>query len=107
MPPTACGPRSSSATRSSTSPPPTPTLHAPWAELLERGPASWSASARSPTSGAHRIALDGVRLAPPVQPRKFFAIGLNYADHVAESGQPMPEHMTVFIKASSCVTGPV
>ena len=47
-----------------------------------------------------------MRLAPPVQPRKFFAIGLNYADHVAESGQPMPEHLTVFIKASSCVTGP-
>ena len=35
---------------------------------------------------AHRLPLDGVRLAPPVQPRKFFAIGLNYADHVAESG---------------------
>ena len=34
------------------------------------------------------------------QPRKFFAIGLNYADHVAESGQPTPEHLTVFIKAS-------
>ncbi len=57
-------------------------------------------------SGTHRLPLAGVRLAPPVQPRKFFAIGLNYADHVAESGQPMPEHLTVFVKASSCVTGP-
>ena len=58
-------------------------------------------------SGAHRIALDGVRLAPPVQPRKFFAIGLNYADHVAESGQPTPEHLTVFIKACKLRDRPV
>jgi 2-keto-4-pentenoate hydratase/2-oxohepta-3-ene-1,7-dioic acid hydratase in catechol pathway len=79
-------------------------LHAPWAELLERGALDRAGAIAA--SGAHRIALDSVRLAPPVQPRKFFAIGLNYADHVAESGQPMPEHMTVFIKASSCVTGP-
>ncbi|MDA0166851.1 fumarylacetoacetate hydrolase family protein [Solirubrobacter ginsenosidimutans] len=79
-------------------------LHAPWAELLERGELDRVSAIVA--SGEHRIALDSVRLAPPVQPRKFFAIGLNYADHVAESGQPMPEHMTVFIKASSCVTGP-
>ena len=83
-----------------------PALHAPWAELLDRGPHCLERVRAVAESGAHRIALDGVRLAPPVQPRKFFAIGLNYADHVAESGQPMPEHLTVFIKASSCVTGP-
>ena len=47
-----------------------------------------------------------MRLAAPVQPRKFFAIGLNYADHVAESGQPMPEHLTVFVKAGTSVNGP-
>ena len=75
-----------------------PALHAPWAELLERGALDRVRAIAA--SGANRIALDGVRLAPPVQPRKFFAIGLNYADHVAESGQPMPEHMTVFIKAA-------
>jgi 2-keto-4-pentenoate hydratase/2-oxohepta-3-ene-1,7-dioic acid hydratase in catechol pathway len=81
-------------------------LQAPWAELLDRGPDGLDAVRRIADSADHRLALATVRLAPPVRPRKFFAVGLNYADHVAESGQPMPEHLTVFIKASSCVTGP-
>ncbi|HWH95301.1 MAG TPA: fumarylacetoacetate hydrolase family protein [Baekduia sp.] len=58
-------------------------------------------------SGAARLPLDGCRLAAPVaRPTKFFAVGLNYADHVAESGQPTPEHPTVFSKMPSCVVGP-
>ena len=79
-----------------------PALDVPLAELLGRV----EDLRRIAASGAHRLPLAGVRLAPPVQPRKFFAIGLNYADHVAESGLERPEHMTVFVKASSCVTGP-
>jgi 2-keto-4-pentenoate hydratase/2-oxohepta-3-ene-1,7-dioic acid hydratase in catechol pathway len=82
------------------------TLHAPLGELLERGPGCLEHIREVADSGAHRMPLAGVRLAPPVQPRKFFAIGLNYADHVAETGLERPEHMTVFVKASSCVTGP-
>ena len=38
-----------------------------------------------------RHALEDVRLLAPVQPRKFLAIGLNYADHIAESGMDAPE----------------
>jgi len=83
-----------------------PALDAPLAELLGRGPGCERRMREIAHSGAHRLPLAGVRLAPPVQPRKFFAIGLNYADHVAETGAESPEHMTVFIKASSCVTGP-
>jgi 2-keto-4-pentenoate hydratase/2-oxohepta-3-ene-1,7-dioic acid hydratase in catechol pathway len=79
-----------------------PALDVPLADLLGRV----EDLRRIAASGAHRRPLAGVRLAPPVQPRKFFAIGLNYADHVAESGLERPEHMTVFVKASSCVTGP-
>jgi 2-keto-4-pentenoate hydratase/2-oxohepta-3-ene-1,7-dioic acid hydratase in catechol pathway len=79
-----------------------PALDVPLAELLGRV----EDLRRIAASGAHRMPLAGVRLAPPVQPRKFFAIGLNYADHVAETGLERPEHMTVFVKASSCVTGP-
>jgi 2-keto-4-pentenoate hydratase/2-oxohepta-3-ene-1,7-dioic acid hydratase in catechol pathway len=37
---------------------------------------------------------------------KFFGIGLNYRDHAAETGQPIPEAPIVFAKASSCVSGP-
>jgi 2-keto-4-pentenoate hydratase/2-oxohepta-3-ene-1,7-dioic acid hydratase in catechol pathway len=83
-----------------------PELHAPWAELLGRGDGLLERVAGIAESGRHRRPLSEVRLAAPVRPRKFFAIGLNYADHVAESGQPMPEHLTVFAKAPTCVTGP-
>ncbi len=37
---------------------------------------------------------------------KFIAIGLNYADHAAESGLPIPAEPVVFTKAISCIQGP-
>jgi 2-keto-4-pentenoate hydratase/2-oxohepta-3-ene-1,7-dioic acid hydratase in catechol pathway len=82
------------------------TLLAPWSELLDRGPQCLSRVREIAERGDHRLPLASVRLAAPVQPRKFFAIGLNYADHVAESGQPMPEHLIVFVKAGTSVNGP-
>jgi 2,4-didehydro-3-deoxy-L-rhamnonate hydrolase len=38
--------------------------------------------------------------------RKFIAIGLNYADHAAESNLPLPTEPVVFTKAVSCLQGP-
>jgi 2-keto-4-pentenoate hydratase/2-oxohepta-3-ene-1,7-dioic acid hydratase in catechol pathway len=60
------------------------------------------------TGGARgRIPLTAVRLRAPVpRPPKFLAIGLNYADHIAESGMPKPEYPVFFNKQSTCVTGP-
>lgn len=37
---------------------------------------------------------------------KFMCIGLNYSDHAAESGLPIPEHPILFMKANSAITGP-
>ncbi len=37
---------------------------------------------------------------------KFIAIGLNYADHAAESGLPVPREPVIFTKAISCIQGP-
>ena len=37
---------------------------------------------------------------------KFICIGLNYADHAAESGMPIPEEPEVFTKATSAICGP-
>ena len=37
---------------------------------------------------------------------KFIAIGLNYSDHAAESGMPIPKEPVVFMKAISCIQGP-
>ncbi|MFT4011942.1 MAG: ureidoglycolate lyase [Paracoccus sp. (in: a-proteobacteria)] len=38
--------------------------------------------------------------------RKFIAIGLNYADHAAESGMAVPSEPVVFNKWTSCIVGP-
>jgi len=46
------------------------------------------------------------RLGSPVQGvGKFIAIGLNYADHAAESGLPIPAEPVVFMKATNCIQG--
>ena len=37
---------------------------------------------------------------------KFVAIGLNYSDHAAEAGAPVPKEPIVFMKATSCIQGP-
>jgi 2-keto-4-pentenoate hydratase/2-oxohepta-3-ene-1,7-dioic acid hydratase in catechol pathway len=36
----------------------------------------------------------------------FIAIGLNYSDHAAEAGMPIPKEPIIFNKASSCICGP-
>ena len=37
---------------------------------------------------------------------KFICIGLNYADHAAEAGLPLPAEPVIFMKAVSCLSGP-
>ena len=37
---------------------------------------------------------------------KFVAVGLNYSDHAAESGLPVPSEPVLFSKATSCIVGP-
>jgi len=37
---------------------------------------------------------------------KFLAIGLNYADHAAEAGMPLPKEPILFTKAITCIQGP-
>ncbi|MCQ8127010.1 fumarylacetoacetate hydrolase family protein [Methylomonas rivi] len=57
-------------------------------------------------SGRHRINLPEVQLLAPVpRPGKFLGIGLNYADHISETGREKPEYPTFFTKQSSCVIG--
>jgi 2-keto-4-pentenoate hydratase/2-oxohepta-3-ene-1,7-dioic acid hydratase in catechol pathway len=58
-------------------------------------------------STARRTPLDQVRLGPPVpRPGKILAAGLNYADHVRESGFQKPDYPIFFNKQTTCVTGP-
>ena len=53
------------------------------------------------------VATGNPRLGVPFAgTRKFIAIGLNYADHAAESNLPIPSEPVVFTKALSCLQGP-
>jgi 2,4-didehydro-3-deoxy-L-rhamnonate hydrolase len=47
----------------------------------------------------------GLRLPVP-RPRQVFGIGLNYAAHAAEGGQPNPTFPPTFTKFPTCLTGP-
>ncbi|MET3515253.1 2-keto-4-pentenoate hydratase/2-oxohepta-3-ene-1,7-dioic acid hydratase in catechol pathway [Pseudacidovorax sp. 1753] len=43
---------------------------------------------------------------PVAQVGKLVAIGLNYADHAAEAGMPVPKEPIIFLKATTCIQGP-
>jgi 2-keto-4-pentenoate hydratase/2-oxohepta-3-ene-1,7-dioic acid hydratase in catechol pathway len=63
--------------------------------------------ARAAKGAVARIPLEAVRLLAPVpRPGKMLAIGLNYADHIAESGQKTPEHQVWFAKMQTSAHGP-
>jgi 2-keto-4-pentenoate hydratase/2-oxohepta-3-ene-1,7-dioic acid hydratase in catechol pathway len=58
----------------------------------------------SDTSG---FSFPNERIGAPIpRPGKIVCIGLNYADHAAESGMPIPEEPIVFFKASNTMIGP-
>ncbi|PTV97191.1 2-keto-4-pentenoate hydratase/2-oxohepta-3-ene-1,7-dioic acid hydratase in catechol pathway [Rhodobacter aestuarii] len=53
------------------------------------------------------IVPEGVRLGAPVaNVGKLIAVGLNYADHAAESGMDVPPEPVLFMKATSAISGP-
>lgn len=58
-------------------------------------------------AGADAIPLDDVDLCAPVMnPGKILAIGLNYGDHIAETGSEAPKHQVWFNKQHNCINGP-
>jgi 2-keto-4-pentenoate hydratase/2-oxohepta-3-ene-1,7-dioic acid hydratase in catechol pathway len=53
------------------------------------------------------LATGDLRIGPCVgKIGKFVCIGLNYADHAAETGAPIPKEPIIFMKATSAVVGP-
>ncbi|HEU4431539.1 MAG TPA: fumarylacetoacetate hydrolase family protein [Myxococcota bacterium] len=84
-----------------------PALPRDLAALLAAGPVALAHAARAAAASSARIPLASRALCAPIlRPPKFLAIGLNYADHVAEAGLEAPKHPTVFNKQSTCVAGP-
>lgn len=47
--------------------------------------------------------LSSLKVLAPVKPPKLFAIGLNYADHAAESNLPLPERPLMWFKAPTSI----
>lgn len=74
--------------------------------FLEQGETAKNVLQNLIESGQHRLPLSEVQLLSPIpRPRKFLGIGLNYADHVDETGLEKPEYPMFFTKQSSCVIG--
>ena len=58
-------------------------------------------------AAVHRFDLSVVRLHKPIpRPGKIMAIGLNYADHIAETKMETPAHQTWFAKMPTAANGP-
>lgn len=87
-----------------------PSLPREMIALLEAGPPALDAARRAAAAAGPRLPLAQVTLCAPVpRPPKFLAIGLNYADHVAEArpaGYQPTEAPIFFNKQSTCVVGP-
>lgn len=70
--------------------------------LLELGPAGLEAAQAAADAATATLPLDAVQLeAPVLRPPKILAVGLNYADHIAESGMDAPKHPMIFNKQST------
>ena len=89
-------------------------LHQHWPDLrddmialMEMWPDIASVLPRLAAESVPDISLDDVRLLAPVgRPGKILAIGLNYADHIKETGQPTPPHQIWFTKAATAINAP-
>jgi ureidoglycolate lyase len=76
-------------------------------ELIARWPSLEREVRNLAAAASGSLALADVHLQAPIRrPGKIMAIGLNYADHIAESGLGTPEHQIWFSKASTAANGP-
>ena len=80
----------------------TPALPSDMAGLLALGPDALAASVRT----APRLQAAGLRYAPVVpRPGKVICIGLNYALHAKEGGNPIPDYPAVFLRCTTSLCG--
>ncbi len=75
--------------------------------FLDQGDTAMAAARAACASGQGRLALADVTLEAPIQrPPKILAVGLNYRDHVEETGLKMPGVPMIFNKQSTAAIGP-
>ncbi len=82
-------------------------LAADMTDLIARWPTLEAAARKMAKDASRSFALKDVNLLAPIaRPGKVMAIGLNYADHIAETGAQKPEHQTWFAKMGNAINGP-
>ena len=84
-----------------------PALPASIRQLLEKGPDALRAAAVAAAS-PKAVAFDAAKvqlLAPVPDPPKIVCLGLNYKDHAAEGGQPIPKEPVLFSKYATALVG--
>jgi len=84
-----------------------PNLPREMCAFLAAGADALAAAKQAASSTSAQIALKDVRLeAPILRPPKILAVGLNYKDHIAETGNKTPEVPMIFNKQSTAVNRP-
>lgn len=84
-----------------------PSIPSDMRSFLEAGDSARSAAETVVSSGNPSFSADSVRIRAPISnPEKIICIGLNYADHAAESGMDIPSEPIVFSKYASSIIGP-
>ena len=82
-------------------------LAADMIDLIEDWEALKSEATELVQAAADTVPLAEVQLLAPIpRPGKIMAIGLNYADHIAETGMETPSHQIWFSKQANAVNGP-
>lgn len=74
--------------------------------LLRAGRDALAQAGQTLRSQGRPIDPDEVELLPPLMPSRIFCVGLNYADHAAESNMQVPAVPTLFSRFASSVVGP-
>jgi 2-keto-4-pentenoate hydratase/2-oxohepta-3-ene-1,7-dioic acid hydratase in catechol pathway len=84
-----------------------PSLPQTMIAFLRAGPDAMDEARRALRTTPRWLSLDDVRLEAPVpRPGKVLAIGMNYMDHIRETGRTPPEHQVWFAKQATCIVGP-
>jgi len=84
-----------------------PELPTEMTALLAAGPDALARAGEAAASASARLPLADVTLCSPIlRPPKILAVGLNYADHVAEAGLETPKHPMIFNKQSTSAHPP-
>lgn len=76
-------------------------------DFLAAGEPALNKAKTASQKGEHGISASSVKICAPIyNPEKIICIGLNYADHAAESGMPIPSEPVVFSKYASSIIAP-